>query len=688
MSSKSRKLSHVYSVDGLRALALIAVVIFHIWPDVMPGGYFGVVIFFVLAGFFVSRNFVLEQTDSNFPSLLKYYRKRFIRLYLPLLAMVVFVNLFTHFLLPSVYANCIDATPSVLLGFNNFYQLASGVSYFEMHGNFKPFTHLWALALELQFYLIYPLFIRGLSLIFNNDVRKCPLILWIIALASGLFMAVSFQPGVDPTHVYYSSFARMFSFMIGGAFAFGNILNLERISLAPVGNGDFNGPHGYVNSLADRGVYRIAPTPFNSFIAAVLLVIIVMPFFFAHYTDTIPFRGGMFVYSIVVAWFVVLIYHDDLFISPFLSCRPLRFLSTRSYSYYIWQYPLMMIFAAALAHSTFPQWISNILQIVLLVLCGEVSYRLLERGPKKRPYLKTPELTAGIAPVLGVATLVMFLVAVLSPVEPQGNDADIVRQKIAEAEQQDRLAREAAQGSANTQSQQDQGDQSSQGNGDQVQSQTSQTPETPASQNDSQSQGSGDSQTPPSHSDAPPPSQPSGDDASGFGFNDQQVAALKNASVTVIGDSVVDMARDDLRTYIPSIDIDAKISRQMSAGLEIIKHKSATGELGQIVVVALGSNGDFNSSVLDEYFAACQGRTLIMVNTITPDAHEQKVNSKIKSFVESHANQGVYLADWYGAAKTHGAYFYNDHTHPKPQGAKVYDKLVLSTILKSMGLLN
>ena len=675
MSPKTRKLSHVYTVDGLRTLALVAVVVFHMWTTVMPGGFLGVVIFFVLAGFFTSRNMVLEQVDRSYPPLLPYYRKKFIRLYLPLLAMVVLVNLWTFIVQPNIYPNAIHATPSVLLGYNNYFQLASEMSYFEMHGNFQPYTHLWALAMEMQFYLLYPVLIRIISAVVRSNVNKIAIVLWVLAFLSAGYMWFHYTPGSDPTNVYYSTLARAYAFLIGGAFAFSNVLSLEKISLAKVSDGDFNGPHGYIEPLAERGFYQMGPTPFHSILALMLMLCMIVPFFTSSYQDPFIFRGGMLIYSIVVGLFIVLIYHDDSILTPFMASKPMRVIAKRSYSYFIWQYVIMVLFAAGLAHSTMPQWFSNLLQLFLLVVIGEVFYRFLEKGPAKRPYYKTPELAAGITPILACATAVMFIVAVASPADKVSNDADIIAQKIEESEQR-RQARDEAKAAREAQQARIQAESSQTASASALATHSAEASSgAEAQRTDSQSASSSATTT---SAPAPKVEIPKADEH--YGYSPEQLKKLSEVKVTMVGDSVLDMAQDDLYTFMPELDLDAKISRQMTQGVEILQEKSNKQELGDVIVVALGSNGNFNKQNLETLLSIAAGRPLLMVNTVTPGGIEEKVNAMLKEFSDAHDN--VHLVDWYGSAKTHSEWFYNDATHPKPSGAKVYDKLIMDKILE------
>ncbi|MDO5044264.1 MAG: acyltransferase family protein [Coriobacteriia bacterium] len=676
MAVRTRNLSHVYSVDGLRVLALLGVIFFHMSTTTMPGGFFGVVIFFVLAGFFTSRNMVLEQSDGSFPPLIPYYRKKFIRLYLPLLAAVVAVNLWTFFFQPNIYGPGMAATPSVLLGFNNFYQLSSGMSYFEMHGNFQPYTQMWALAMEIQFYLIYPVLIRVLAFIFRNKVNRVSAILWLISIASAIYMALNYVPGSDPTNVYYSTLARAHAFTIGGALAFSSVLSLEKISLAKVGNGDFNGPHGIIKPLQERGFYRLGPTPFNSLLALILLIALIVPYFTAAYPDDFVFRGGMFLYALLVGIFVIVIYHDDSILTPVLASAPMRIIAKRSYSYFIWQYPIMIMFTAGLAHSTISHGVSNFLQLILLIVIGEISYRFLEKGPAKRPYYKTPELAAGITPILGFATGLMLILAIVFPGKAVTNDAELVGQRLEEIQaNRERLEKEQAAIKPPL------SEETSLGNSQ------AETGEPTAHKGDKGSSEVPEEELTPSESaEASKPvfenKQNANNADSSYSYTDDELATLSNLKVTLIGDSVLDMSSEDLAGYLQQADIDAKISRQMSEGIKILEAKAQNGELGDLIVIALGTNGTFNSALLDQALELSGNRPLLFVNVVSPGQEEQQVNKMLSNFVEEHQADNVYLVDWYGQAKTQAELFYNDATHPKPQGVKLYNKLLMDKILE------
>lgn len=357
MADSTARRQRIQACDGLRAIALLGVTAFHVWPNRVPGGYFGVNIFFVLAGFFVSQKIYNSLVREKQFDLWDYYQKRFRRLYAPLIPLLLTINLWTYFVQPGVYTNVRQSTPSVLLFFNNIYQLLGNRSYFATHGNFQPFTHMWALALEAQFYLLYPLLILLLWRVFHDQWQKTGSALLGLSVLSAVLMAVRFQVGIDPTPIYYSLLCRLFAFTIGGAAAF-----------------------YYLPAAPKKNLQAKVPQPIRDVMAVGCLVIIVTTFFFADYQNPFVYQGGMFFYSLVAAFCTILIYPDDLKVTRLLSIPLLQGLSRRSYSYYIWQYCLLVLGNSWYAFSTTPIAIRQLEHFCLLLVIGEISYRCFERG--------------------------------------------------------------------------------------------------------------------------------------------------------------------------------------------------------------------------------------------------------------------------------------------------------------------
>lgn len=344
--------------DGLRSIALIAVTIFHVWPARLPGGYFGVNIFLVLAGYFSSQKIYHDLTAAN-PHfhLLSYYRRRILRLFLPLLPMLIFTNVWTYHFQPNVFKNVYKSTASVLLSFNNIYQLLSNQSYFATHGNPQPFRHMWALSLEIQFYLLFPLLILFLWKVLGNNWHKISHALFLLASLSAVAMAARYRIGADPTPVYYAFHSRAFAFALGGAFACHHLAGTPAKKLSAG-----------------------APRKLRKLVAFLSFGSIVLTFFWADYQNPLVYFGGMFAFSMVIGIFITTLLTTDSQATRLLANPLLTTISRRSYSYYLWQYPLQVLIGDWFAFSTAPIAKRYFLLFLTLLIMGEISYRLFEQG--------------------------------------------------------------------------------------------------------------------------------------------------------------------------------------------------------------------------------------------------------------------------------------------------------------------
>ena len=141
---------HIPGIDALRTLAIVAVTLFHMFPDVVKGGYLGVSLFFVLTGYLLAYTTETERLAGGF-SLGRYYLKRIFRMY-PALLLVRFVTLGGYsFVLPEAVLDVREEGVSVVLGCNNWWQIAQNADYFARIANASPFTHLWFMGIELQY---------------------------------------------------------------------------------------------------------------------------------------------------------------------------------------------------------------------------------------------------------------------------------------------------------------------------------------------------------------------------------------------------------------------------------------------------------------------------------------------------------------------------------------------------------
>ena len=214
--SKSR---YIPALDGLRAFAVLAVIAYHMRMPWAPGGLLGVTVFFVLSGYLITSLLLIEHDESGTIDLPRFWLRRVRRL-VPAIVLVVvctavLCTLFNHALLTKMRP---DVLPSLLF-FNNWWQIFHDVSYFEALGAPSPLAHFWSLAIEEQFYLVWPV---ALLAALKLGARKGTVrnVVLVLAALSALEMALLFDPAADPSRVYYGTDTRAFSLLIGAWLAF------------------------------------------------------------------------------------------------------------------------------------------------------------------------------------------------------------------------------------------------------------------------------------------------------------------------------------------------------------------------------------------------------------------------------------------------------------------------------------
>ena len=214
-----KKSRYIPALDGLRALAVLGVIAYHMGMAWMPGGLLGVTVFFVLSGYLITSLLLIEWDSTGTINLPQFWLRRVKRLF-PAIAFViictaVLCTLFDHSLLTKLREDMWAA----LCWVTNWWYILRDVSYFDALGAPSPVTHFWSLAIEEQFYVVWPVV---LILAHKFGVKRSHMrnATFVLALASALEMALLFNPDADPSRVYYGTDTRAFSLLIGAWLAF------------------------------------------------------------------------------------------------------------------------------------------------------------------------------------------------------------------------------------------------------------------------------------------------------------------------------------------------------------------------------------------------------------------------------------------------------------------------------------
>ncbi len=605
------------ALDGLRALAIIAIVLYHLKVSWLPSGHLGVVLFLVLAGYLLTGSVLRRAHTSGARALPRIWWRRIKRIWPSMAAMIVLVAaacvVGNHVLLTKLRP---DVLPSLLLVTNLSY-IVRGGSYFAQIGGPSPLMHLWYLGLDFQFVLLWSV---GLLLLDKvGDAHRRIIVTLVLAVASAIEMAVLFVPEADPTRVYYGPDTRAFAPLLGSALAMA----------WPLGGR----PHARL-PLEGR---RLRWAGVASLALLVMLMALIPD------TSVLLYRGGMLVAACLCCVIMASLLGGGL-LARMLSCRPLTWLGTRSFALYLWHFPLFVLLGSI---GSTPL---ALVGVGLSLLMAEGSYRLVERGAivtwwrqhaaEPLRAARAPRMTArtddnrtrrvaAVRPnpprgaVMGAAVGAIALIAIVGlatlPDETLVPAEDIVNTGAA-ADQ----ARQVSEDSAS--------------DGEGIPS------------------GSIRLTAPSSETDA--------------GIYDP----------LMIGDSVPGDAQNQFKSYFPNGLLDTYVGRSPTQMASVLKGYLDQGVVGNIVILEAFANNSISDDVLDAMVNACGDRMVYLVTCRSDNAERtQKFNDAIMRAAQRHDN--VKVIDWYSHSQNHvEEWLYRDGVHLREAGKDPYVSYLANSV--------
>ena len=612
-----KKRRYITGLDGIRAIAVIMVLAYHLKLSLFKSGFLGVTVFFVLSGYLITGILISEVEEKGTIDLKNFWLRRIRRLVPAVMSMAVVIIFVSAVVNRVIFTKgCKDFVASVL-GFNNWWQIFNKVSYFEAAGAPSPFTHCWSLAIETQFYLIYPLILLAVYKLAkgrgNGRAKRGLLIAGVtllLALISVILMAALFNPQQDASRVYYGTDTRAFSLLFGAL-------------------------------LAILWEYRMVPRKLsagvNMVLGTVSLGVLIVMTMTISGSSNFWYRGGQFVGTILTVLVVYAVSGRKTLLSRFLSNPVLKWIGDRSYSIYLWHYPIILLISKGIKAS----WWITLIEIVLSVVLAELSYRFIETPirhgiigeylnilrsrPRSRQEKKRQVQVARRSLKIMAGTFVLTVSLILCMVfVPKKNALDTLQKREAKAEEtgkmtEEQLAKQKAKGSE------------------------------------------------------------SDDTICTADLTDDEI--LEGLNLLLIGDSIAVDVTDDFYEIFPNSVSDTKIGRITSLGKQVLdSYIDEKKWEGEGVIFASLSNSPINGELEDIREKIGKDMPLFLTTVRIPhDTFEDESNSKIKKFVEE--NDHTYLIDWYAASEGHDEYFDADDTHLLSAGAKAYAKCIKEAVL-------
>jgi len=647
-------------LDGLRALAVIAVLLYHADLTWIPGGFLGVEVFFVISGYLITALLLAEWRQRGRIDLKTFWLRRARRLLPALYVLLVVTLAFAVVFLPGEVAGLRGDVLAAFGYVTNWYLIFGHESYFEAVGRPSLLKHLWSLAVEEQFYLIWPpVLALGLAIGATRLRQKRVLTVALAgAAASAVAMALLYSPGVDPSRIYYGTDTRATGLLCGAALAF---LWVPEDKLRPSEARHYRLEHPGRWRFRHRWGWT-APLLIDILGFAALGALVWLCLRLGEF-EPFLYRGGFALVGLAATASIMAVVHPYSFIGArLLGSAPLRWVGVRSYGIYLWHWPVFMVTRPDL-DVPFDGLPLLVLRLGATVLLADLSYRYIEtpirRGALGRAWRTLREAqeplrrrlllqwAGALVPIVASCALLGMAVARAEPPEKPSYLASM--KSVHTVEKPQHTSSTAGTDGAGPSST------------DEVKA-----PEKGAIRDAMQPDGgAGDAKT--SELGRTEPSEFTG-------------------SVSAIGDSVMLGAVGGLQKDIKGLTVvDAQVGLQVYAATDILRSRRASGQLGDVVIVHLGNNGTFTKGEFDEIMHILSGvDRVVFVNVKVPRPWEGPNNEVIAEGVQRYPN--AVLVDWYSASVDRPELFYRDGYHLRPEGQQIYADLISSYLGPQRGV--
>ncbi len=369
MTHPQKHTDYLPGLEGLRAFAVLAVILFHLdIPGLFSSGFLGVDIFFTVSGFLITGQLIRQYQTTGTIEIGIFYLKRARRLLPAVLVLLIVCVLITEWwITDAAWRTRSDLLPA-LFYFSNWWQIFSEQSYFEMAGRPALLQHLWSLAIEEQFYIVWPLLLLVVLRRFGQ--RALFFIAAALALlSSGWMIYLSVRHGYpqaqDPSRIYLGTDTHAMGLFMGAALA------------------------AIWNPLSSQSSATKLPATISDFLGLICFSALLWAMLFVTEYDVALYQGGFFWIALLSIGLLFAAAHKDGVLRKWLSVQPLTWMGQRSYGLYLWHWPVFALLRPEFELPDNP-WVQAAIRLSLTVILTELSYRLIENPIRTGQVLRWP----------------------------------------------------------------------------------------------------------------------------------------------------------------------------------------------------------------------------------------------------------------------------------------------------------
>lgn len=628
-------------LDGLRAIAVLLVIVYHFWPTVLPGGMIGVDIFFVISGFLITSLLLREGALNGRIALGSFWVRRARRLLPAIALMILVLGPVSLIVGGDIQVNLGRQLLGAATFSSNWISIFAGNDYFAQTSP-ELFTNFWSLAVEEQFYVLWPLLIVASGLLLGRRWRHFSAIMVLGILASLGVAAFLLMNGTPISRIYYGTDTHLYGLLLGALLAFAR-------------------PWSLYPPMGKKALYRVAQ-PFGLIAFTRVMVSWLSLFALIPYAILVPESApgaipwGLFGASLLALGVIQGMLPDMLAgaseaLRRLLNFAPLRWVGERSYGLYLWHWPLAVVMHYVLGADRSP--LVNVGVLVATFAIAEMSYRWIETPIRRRGFRESANrviasfqnatvkalpiaLTLLVIAAAGATGVAVRTAPAMTTAQQSVEDGKRAAAERLKARQEARASASAIASAA---------------------AKDGKDAKVNASASASASQ--------------------------------EATGPINSSQVTVVGDSIVVAVSPDLYDKMPEAQIDAAEGRTIAKALPIIKTMGASGQIRQTLVLSVTANSTILDGQLDEVLAAMPADSkLVLVTGYGPRnlSWIEYSNTKIHEFASQHSDR-VIIADWNSAIRqalqTQSGLLTSDGVHPEAAGQELYARVVEQAIAKA-----